>query len=186
MLNVSGILPVLQFPATAKIAFPLVLAMISWVIFNYVGIKKHGFYGYFKAMMFPPGLPKPIYVLLAPLEFLSTIIIRPITLTLRLTLNMFAGHLVLLLTVLGGAYLLEQGGALAILGSPSPSLFSDRPDVLRGVRPGAAGLRLRPALRPLHRRRPRRRALIPHRPDLRRSATTPKGTHCERRNRTAA
>ena len=67
-------------------------------------------------MMFPPGLPKPVYVLLAPLEFFSTVIIRPITLTLRLTLNMFAGHLVLLLTVLGGEYLLvEKGGALAVL-----------------------------------------------------------------------
>ena len=86
------------------------------MIFNYVGIRKHGFVGYFKAMMFPPGLPKPIYVLLAPLEFFSTVIIRPITLTLRLTLNMFAGHLVLLLTVLGGEYLLvEKGGGLALL-----------------------------------------------------------------------
>ena len=116
VLNVAGIIPVLQLPATSKIAIPLFLALISWAIFNYVGIRKHGFVGYFKAMMFPPGLPKLIYVLLAPLEFFSTVIIRPITLTLRLTLNMFAGHLVLLLTVLGGEYLLvEKGGALAVL-----------------------------------------------------------------------
>ena len=71
--------------------------------------------------MFPPGIPKPVYVLLAPIEFVSTIIIRPVTLTLRLTLNMFAGHLVLLLIVLGAEYLLiERGGALALL---SPFLF---------------------------------------------------------------
>ena len=113
VLNIAGIIPVLQLPATSKIAIPLVLALISWAIFNIVGIRKHGFLGYFKAMMFPPGLPKPIYVLLAPLEFFSTFIIRPITLTLRLTLNMFAGHLVLLVCILGGAYLLEKGGALA-------------------------------------------------------------------------
>lgn len=124
VLNVAGIIPVLQLPATSKIAIPLFLALISWAIFNYVGIRKHGFVGYFKAMMFPPGLPKPIYVLLAPLEFFSTVIIRPITLTLRLTLNMFAGHLVLLLTVLGGEYLLvEKGGALAAL-SVVPFAFS--------------------------------------------------------------
>ena len=123
----------LQFPATAKIAFPLFLALISWVIFNYVGIKQHGFVGYFKAMMFPPGLPKPIYVLLAPLEFLSTVIIRPITLTLRLTLNMFAGHLVLLLCILGGEYLLlEKGGAARARSAPSPFAFAHRPDLLRG------------------------------------------------------
>ncbi len=119
--NISGIVPVLQLPANGKIAFPLFLALISWATFNYVGIRKHGFIGYFKAMMFPPGLPKPIYVLLAPLEFLSTFIIRPITLTLRLTLNMFAGHLVLLVCILGGEYLLvEKGGALALL---SPVAF---------------------------------------------------------------
>jgi F-type H+-transporting ATPase subunit a len=75
-------------------------------------------------MMFPPGLPKPIYVLLAPLELFSTVIIRPITLTLRLTLNMFAGHLVLLVTILGGEYLLvEKGGVLAAV-SVVPFAFS--------------------------------------------------------------
>jgi F-type H+-transporting ATPase subunit a len=120
VLNIAGIIPVLQVPATAKIAIPLFLAVFSWAIFNIVGIRRHGFLGYFKAMMFPPGLPKPIYVLLAPLEFFSTFIIRPITLTLRLTLNMFAGHLVLLVCILGGAYLLDHGGGLALV---SPIAF---------------------------------------------------------------
>jgi F-type H+-transporting ATPase subunit a len=125
VLNLAGIIPVLQLPATSKIAIPLFLAIVSWVIFNAVGIRRHGFVGYFKAMMFPPGIPKPIYVLLAPLEFISTMIIRPITLTLRLTLNMFAGHLVLLLCILGGEYLLvEKGGVLYGLMSVVPFTFS--------------------------------------------------------------
>lgn len=124
VLNLAGIVPPLQIPATSKIAIPLFLALISWVIFNYVGIRRHGFLGYFKNMMFPPGLPKPIYVLLAPLEFFSTVIIRPITLTLRLTLNMFAGHLVLLLTVLGGEYLLVEKGGLLAVASVVPFVFS--------------------------------------------------------------
>ncbi len=116
VLNLSGIFPVLQLPATSKIAIPMVLALISWTVFNYVGIKRHGFGGYFKSMCFPPGVPKGIYPLLAPLEFLSTFIIRPITLTLRLTLNMFAGHLVLLVCILGGEFLLvEKGGIFAVL-----------------------------------------------------------------------
>ena len=124
VLNLSGIIPVLQLPATSKIAIPLFLALISWVVFNYVGIRRHGFLGYFKNMMFPPGLPKPIYLLLAPLELFSTVIIRPITLTLRLTLNMFAGHLVLLLTVLGGEYLLVEKGGLLAVASIIPFAFS--------------------------------------------------------------
>ncbi len=121
VLNIAGIVPFLQFPANSRIAFPLFLAVISWVIYNAVGISRQGFVGYFKNMMFPPGIPKAVYLLLAPIELVSTVFIRPITLTLRLTLNMFAGHLVLLLIVLGAEYLLiERGGAIAIL---SPFLF---------------------------------------------------------------
>ena len=124
VLNLAGIVPFVQLPATSKIAIPLFLALVSWTIFNVVGIRRHGFFGYFKAMMFPPGLPKLIYVLLAPLELFSTFIIRPVTLTLRLTLNMFAGHLVLLVCILGGEYLLiEKGGALAAV-SVVPFAFS--------------------------------------------------------------
>jgi F-type H+-transporting ATPase subunit a len=124
VLNISGIIPFLQLPATSKIGIPLVLAIISWIIYNVVGIRRQGFGGYFKNMMFPPGVPKWLYPLLAPLEFLSTVIIRPITLTLRLSLNMFAGHLVLLLTILGGEYLLfEQGGVLGAVTGTGAILF---------------------------------------------------------------
>ncbi|WP_205752137.1 F0F1 ATP synthase subunit A [Cryptosporangium phraense] len=115
-LNISGIIPVLQFPASSKIAIPAFLAIISWIIYNWVGISRQGFVGYFKAMMFPPGVPWPIYFLLAPLELFSTFIIRPFTLALRLAMNMFAGHLVLLLCILGGEYMLTEGtGALPFL-----------------------------------------------------------------------
>jgi F-type H+-transporting ATPase subunit a len=114
VLNITGIIPPILFPANSRIAFPLVLALISWGIFNYIGIRKQGFVGYFKNMMFPPGVPWPVYFLLSPIEFLSTVIIRPVTLTLRLTLNMFAGHLVLMLCMFGGAFLLSQGGLLAV------------------------------------------------------------------------
>ncbi|SDU56939.1 F0F1 ATP synthase subunit A [Jiangella alkaliphila] len=125
VLNISGIIPVLQLPATSKIAIPLFLALISWVIYNYVGIKRQGFGGYFKNMMFPPGVPKAIYPLLAPLEFFSTFIVRPFTLTLRLTFNMFAGHLVLLLTILGGEYLItEYQGVVGIAAGSVSILFS--------------------------------------------------------------
>jgi F-type H+-transporting ATPase subunit a len=123
VLNISGIIPFVQFPATARIAIPLGLAVISWIIFNYIGIKRQGFGGYFKNMMFPPGVPKGIYPLLAPLEFLSTVIIRPVTLTLRLTFNMFAGHLVLLLTILGGEFLLLHTQGLVGIAAGSVSLL---------------------------------------------------------------
>lgn len=123
VLNISGIIPVLQFPATSRIAIPLFLAVISWVIYNYLGIKRAGFVGYFKAMMFPPGIPWPVYILLAPIELFSTFVVRPITLCLRLTFNMFAGHLVLLLFVLGGEYLLVDKGGFIGIAAGSVSLL---------------------------------------------------------------
>ena len=114
-MNIAGIVTFVQFPATSRIAIPLFLAVISCVIFNAIGIKRAGFVGYFKSMMFPAGIPWPVYILLAPIEFVSTVIIRPLTLTLRLTFNMFAGHLVLVLFILGGEYLVfEYGGAVGI------------------------------------------------------------------------
>ncbi|MDQ3492422.1 MAG: F0F1 ATP synthase subunit A [Chloroflexota bacterium] len=114
--NLFGIIPPFQLPGTSKIAIPLALAVMVWAIYNYLGIQRAGFVGYFKAMMFPPGIPWPVYILLAPIELLSNFIVRPVTLCLRLTLNMFAGHLVLVLFVLGGEYLLlEYGGLVGIL-----------------------------------------------------------------------
>ncbi len=114
--NLWGIIPPFQLPGTSKIAIPLGLAAIVWVIYNYLGIRRAGLVGYFRNMMFPPGIPAPVYILLAPIELLSTVFVRPITLCLRLTLNMFAGHLVLVLFVLGGEYLLlEYGGVVGVL-----------------------------------------------------------------------
>ncbi len=117
--NVFGIVPLLQFPTMSRISFPIVLAIISWLIFNYIGIRRKGAFSYFKELMFPPGVPKAVYVLLAPIEFVSTIIVRPLTLALRLFANMFAGHLLLLVFVLGGEHLLSQGGLLAAVSIPA-------------------------------------------------------------------
>jgi F-type H+-transporting ATPase subunit a len=46
--------------------------------------------------------------LIIPLEFISNIIVRPITLSLRLFANMFAGHMILLVFTLGGFALLQS------------------------------------------------------------------------------
>ncbi|WP_344192697.1 F0F1 ATP synthase subunit A [Acrocarpospora corrugata] len=93
--NLMGVIPIIQFPVASHIAFPIVLAISIYVLKIYLGIKHQGPIGYFKNMMFPPGLPKPIYVLLAPIEFLSNLIIAPFTHAVRLFANMFAGHIIL-------------------------------------------------------------------------------------------
>jgi F-type H+-transporting ATPase subunit a len=109
--NVFATIPFLQFPTLSRSGMVYGLAGMSWVIYNAVGIKKHGFGGYLKHQSVPPGVGGPILLLLVPLEFLSNIIVRPITLALRLFANMLAGHLLLILFALGGEYLLVHGAA---------------------------------------------------------------------------
>lgn len=118
-LNLMSIIPVAQFPVTSLAGIPAMLAILSWIIFNYIGIKEQGFGGYFKGIMFPPGVPKVIYVILTPIELFSTIIVRPITLGLRLLANMMAGH-ILLAVIFLGTWTFLHGNFLGIIGSPLP------------------------------------------------------------------
>ncbi|MEH3033439.1 MAG: F0F1 ATP synthase subunit A [Aeromicrobium erythreum] len=104
--NFYGLIPFLQFPSFSHIGFAAAIAILSWLLYNGAGIAKHGFVGYFKHETVPAGMKGPILLLLVPLEFLSNILLRPLTLTLRLFATMFAGHLLLILFSLGGEYLI--------------------------------------------------------------------------------
>ena len=95
LCNVPGIIPFLQMPATARMALPAALALMVWVVYNGAGIKHQGFGGYFKSVLFPPGVPKALYILVTPIEFISAIIVRPFSLAVRLFANMLAGHILL-------------------------------------------------------------------------------------------
>jgi F-type H+-transporting ATPase subunit a len=90
-------------------AYPTMLAALSWIVFNAIGIREQGFFGYLKGIMFPPGVPKPIYILLTPIEVISTIIVRPLTLAVRLFANMVAGHMLLAVLFIGTAVFFESG-----------------------------------------------------------------------------
>jgi F-type H+-transporting ATPase subunit a len=95
-MNITGIIPGLNIAGTSVIGLPIVMALAAYVTFIYAGVKKHGM-GFFKNSLFPAGVPKAFYALVTPIEFLSTFILRPVTLALRLTMNMIAGHLLLVL-----------------------------------------------------------------------------------------
>jgi F-type H+-transporting ATPase subunit a len=106
--NLYEITPFVSFPPMAHIAFPMVLALIVLFVYNIVGIRRQGFGRYFKDVMFIPGVPKFIYPILAPIELLTILFIRPFTLTLRLFANMFAGHMLLLVFMTGAEYMLIE------------------------------------------------------------------------------
>jgi F-type H+-transporting ATPase subunit a len=95
VLNVYEIIPVIQMPVSARMALPMFMALVTWVIYMAVGLKHQGPIGYFKNMMFPPGVPWPIYFILAPVEFISNVFVRPFALAVRLFANLLAGHLIL-------------------------------------------------------------------------------------------
>jgi F-type H+-transporting ATPase subunit a len=110
--NVFGIIPGIQISPNSHIAFPAVLAILSYVLFMYLGFRKHGIIGYFKAALIIPGVPWPMLLLVGPIEFVSTFVLRPFTLALRLFANMFAGHVILLVFTLGGFVLLNSSSLL--------------------------------------------------------------------------
>jgi F-type H+-transporting ATPase subunit a len=95
-MNITGVIPFLNIAGTSVIAVPMLLALVAYVTFIYAGVKKSPG-GFFKNALLPSGVPWPLYIIIVPLEFLSTFIIRPITLTLRLLMNMVVGHLMLVL-----------------------------------------------------------------------------------------
>jgi F-type H+-transporting ATPase subunit a len=94
LCNIPGVIPIIQMPATARIAIPLSLALLVWVIYIGTGIKHQGL-GYFGHLLWPPGVPTALKPLVGLIEFISTILVTPFSLTVRLMANMLAGHILL-------------------------------------------------------------------------------------------
>jgi len=94
LCNLPGIIPFLQFPATARMALPLFLALIVWVTYIVVGFKHNGI-KYITGMLWPHSVPIGMRPLVGVIEILSNIILRPFSLAVRLFANMLAGHMLL-------------------------------------------------------------------------------------------
>jgi F-type H+-transporting ATPase subunit a len=112
--NLLEIVPGINFPVTARMAIPAFLALLSYVIFNAVGIARQGPINYIRNTLFPPGVPLPIVPLLALIELFSTFVIRPLTLAIRLMANMMAGHVLLTIFFLFSAEFIEFGPRLPL------------------------------------------------------------------------
>ncbi|HEX9033579.1 MAG TPA: F0F1 ATP synthase subunit A [Streptosporangiaceae bacterium] len=105
IMNLGGIIPLIDFPATSRFAFPVGLALVVWITYLTVGIRAKGPAKYFKNIAVPSGAPWWILPLLSPIELVSNILVRPFTLSIRLFANMLAGHLLLLVFGLASWYL---------------------------------------------------------------------------------
>jgi F-type H+-transporting ATPase subunit a len=114
--NLMEVVPGINFSHNSRIAFPMAMALVSWLVFNYVGFRKHGFFGYWKHVLLPPGAPGWLYPLLVPIEFITQIVVRPITLSVRLAANFLAGHFLLAVFFLGTIAMLQSGGLPVVFG----------------------------------------------------------------------
>jgi F-type H+-transporting ATPase subunit a len=117
--NLMSIIPFAQISPMSKFAFPLLLALICWVMYIYIGIREQGAWHYFRDILFLPGVPKPMYILVTPIEVLQNFIVRPFTLAVRLFANMFAGHMLLVVFSLGAVYLFSRDNFSVIFGPVS-------------------------------------------------------------------
>ena len=107
--NIFEIVPIIQMPATARIALPMFLALLSYVLYHGSGIIEHGPLGYLKHALVPPGVPIALLFLVVPIEFISKFLVQPFSHTVRLFANLLAGHILLVtFAVLSSALWLAQ------------------------------------------------------------------------------
>lgn len=115
MSNLMGVFPGAQFPIMSSLAFPVSLTLIVYFTYMFLGFKHQGI-NFVKDAAFPAGVPKAMYVLLTPLELLQLFVTRPVTQSIRLFANMFAGHLLITTFTVGAWYLLSPS-VIGALGS---------------------------------------------------------------------
>jgi F-type H+-transporting ATPase subunit a len=84
--NLFGLIPGVG-GATSDVNTTTAWAIIVFVLYNYVGIREHGF-KYVKQFLGPIPLLAPVFLLLEPPLHLA----RVLTLSIRLFANMFADH----------------------------------------------------------------------------------------------
>ncbi len=122
-INIWSFIPFIYFPATSRLAIPLFLALLTYVIYIVVGFKNQG-RRYIPNSLIPPGVPKAVLPLLVGIEFFSKFLLRPFTLAIRLFANMTAGHVLLAIFCIMTNELLivRNSGWYQALFSPLPFL----------------------------------------------------------------
>jgi len=107
--NMFEITPFVNFPVTSRMALPVFLSLITWVVFVFAGIKRQGF-GYFLGIVWPTTVPIALRPLVGLIEFFSILVLRPLTLAIRLFANLVAGHLMLVLLIVSGWVFISSVG----------------------------------------------------------------------------
>lgn len=111
--NLFEVTPFVNFPITSRMAIPAFLSLLTYLVFVVVGFSKNGI-GYFTGVVWPKSVPVFLRPLVGLIEFVSTFILRPITLAVRLFANLVAGHVMLSLMLVSAFVFLTHIGDLGI------------------------------------------------------------------------
>lgn len=117
--NLLGMIPG-AFTYTSHVAVTGILALIIFFVVTVMGFVKHGLH--FLQLFCPPGVPLWLAPLIIPIEIISYLS-RPVTLSLRLFINMLAGHL-MLKVIAGFSVMMFGAGIAGTLGAFGPMLFN--------------------------------------------------------------
>ena len=131
--NLAGLVPYAA-TATGNISVTGGLALCTFMLMQFAGIKEQGLTSYLKHIA-PSGIPWPVLIILYPIEILG-MFVRCIALTIRLFANMIAGHIVALsflyLIFIFGA-MSKPVGFMVALPAVALALFISLLDVLVGL-----------------------------------------------------
>ena len=139
-----GIPDLSLYAATANINVTLALTLVTFIAFNYEGVRAHGPVGYLKTLI--PDAPKAIKPFIFALELLSQVL-RLVSLSVRLFANLLAGHL---LIIMCAGFMVLLGNFAGLIAIPVGVFFYI---VRMGAHRRSAGVHLRHAQRHLHRLR---------------------------------
>lgn len=111
--NLFEITPFIHFPLSSRMwVVPATLALLTWIIFVVSGFRYQGWH-YVRDIAWPPGVPTALKPLVGIIELVSTFIVRPFSLAVRLFANLVAGHVMLTLLLVSGWVFITGAGGLA-------------------------------------------------------------------------
>ena len=117
VFNLCGIIPFMNMSANATFVMPLLSALWAFVPYWRAAVREKGLGAYLKEELLPQGVPLPVYIILAPMQLIDIVIIRPASLAIRLFANMVAGHLIVALCFAATQFfLIEAHNWMAVYG----------------------------------------------------------------------
>lgn len=115
VMNIPAIIPGMNISPNARIGMPIVLAAAAYVVMIYAGARRYGFFKFIKSSVVVPNIPGALHIMMVPIEFFSTFVLRPITLTLRLMANFLAGHMILVVAFAATNFFFWQLNAWSVV-----------------------------------------------------------------------